>query len=74
MTTNFGQALRTLRNKRHLTEQQLADAVGLAKSTISMYECSCRLPSHKALERIADYFDVSMDYLFGREKGGKTNE
>ena len=66
MTTNFGQALRELRTERHLTEQQLADAVGLTKSTISMYESSCRLPSYGALERIADYFDVSMDYLFGR--------
>lgn len=66
MTTRFGQALRTLRNKRRLTEQQLADAVGLTKSTISMYESSCRLPSYGALERIADYFDVSMEYLFGR--------
>lgn len=74
MTTNFGEALLHLRRQRHLTQRQLAARLNIAESTISMYESSFRLPSYKALERIADYFDVSMDYLFGREKGGKTNE
>lgn len=61
----FGNRLRELRVEFGLTQKQLADALGLAFSTISMYERGIREPDFVTMEAIADYFNVSMDYLHG---------
>ncbi len=65
--SSFGAILRKLRKDDNLTQTQLANALGLAFSTISMYERSIREPDFETLEAIADYFNVSMDYLYGKE-------
>lgn len=61
----FGSILRELRKEQELTQQQLADNIGLSFSTISMYERGEREPDFETLETIADFFNVSMDYLHG---------
>lgn len=66
MATKFGQALRTLRHHNGDTQAQLAKRLSLSVTAISLYENGSRLPTYETLESIADYFDVSMDYLFGR--------
>ena len=66
MATKFGQALRRLRVRRKLTEEELADRLHITQSAISRFETGVREPSLSMLEDIADYFNVSMDYLFGR--------
>ena len=66
MSEKFGQALRRLRVRRKLTEEELADRLHITQSAISRFETGVREPSLLMLEDIADYFDVSMDYLFGR--------
>ncbi len=51
--THLSTRLRALRKEQHMTQQQLADALGLAKSTISMYETGQREPDYATLEALA---------------------
>lgn len=64
---NFGNRLKTLRIKKKLTQQQLADLLGLTKSVISAYENGLRYPAYDVLIKIARIFKVSTDYLLGVE-------
>lgn len=60
MTTNFPGALKQLRTKKGLTQAELAEALGVGKSTISMYEVGAREPDFEMLENIADFFNVDL--------------
>ena len=64
---NFGNRLKTLRIKKKLTQQQLADLLGLTKSVISAYENRLRYPAYDVLIKIARIFKVSTDFLLGVE-------
>lgn len=64
---NFGKRLKTLRIKKKLTQQQLADLLGLTKSVISAYENGLRYPAYDVLIKIARIFKVSTDFLLGVE-------
>ncbi|RKJ51439.1 XRE family transcriptional regulator [Butyricicoccus sp. 1XD8-22] len=64
----FGDKLKQLRVNSNLTQKQLGKLLDLAESTIGMYERNEREPDYKTLLKIADYFDVSLDSLFGRTK------
>ncbi len=59
----FAHKLKTLRLDNHLTQEELSKELGLAKSTIGMYEQGNRLPKYEILEAIADYFNVNMSTL-----------
>lgn len=61
----LGQRIRQLRQERHLTQIQLGQALNLAESTISLYESNHRAPDYHILLQIANYFEVSIDYLMG---------
>lgn len=63
----FQQNLRILRKNRNLTQKQLADALGISRSLISLYESGERVPSLKALLKISQYFGISNDELLGKE-------
>ena len=60
--------LRELRLNKGLTMKQVGLALGLAESTISLYETEKRQPDISTLGRLADFFEVSVDYLLGREE------
>jgi len=64
---NFGNRLKTLRIKKKLTQQQLADLLGLTKSVISAYENGLRYPAYDVLIKISRIFKVSTDFLLGVE-------
>lgn len=49
-----------------MSQQELADALGISKSSINMYERGERQPNFEVLETIADFFNVDIDYLLGR--------
>lgn len=66
MNRKFSDSLKTLREEHHLSQRQLADALGAAYSTIGMYESGQREPNYETLEIIADYFNVDMNYLLGK--------
>lgn len=63
----FPNVFKALRAKSGLTQQQMADKLGLSRSTIGMYENGEREPSFEILEHIADMFNVDMNYLIGRK-------
>ena len=63
---DFAKVLRLLRNEKGLSQQELADALGISKSAINMYERGERQPNFETLELIADYFNVDVDYILGR--------
>lgn len=62
----FANVLRLLRNEKNMSQQELADALGVSKSAVNMYERGERQPNFETLEVIADYFNVDTDYLLGR--------
>jgi transcriptional regulator with XRE-family HTH domain len=62
----FAQRLATLRRERKLSLQQLGDAIGKTNQAISLLEKGKGLPSFEVLCQLADYFDVSLDYITGR--------
>jgi transcriptional regulator with XRE-family HTH domain len=65
-TMTIGTRIRELRTVRGLTQKDLGKIAGVGTSMIGMYEINARKPSFDVLERIADYFSVSTDYLLGR--------
>jgi transcriptional regulator with XRE-family HTH domain len=65
---NFGNILKFLRNNRGLSQRELAKILNVAPSTLAMYELNKREPNYETLTKIADYFQVSTDYLLGRNK------
>lgn len=62
----FAQRLRSLRLKHDLTMQQLGAAVSSTKATIGNLENCNKQPSLLMVCALADYFNVSLDYLCGR--------
>lgn len=63
----FSERLKELRIKRGYSQYDLAKKLGVSKSTISMMEVGSRQPSIEMMEALCDFFNVSMDYLRGKE-------
>lgn len=59
--------IKSLRKAKKITQKQLGDVLGVAESTISMYESGNRQPDVDTMRKIADYFNVTIDYLIGGE-------
>ncbi|WP_324824299.1 helix-turn-helix transcriptional regulator [Sinanaerobacter sp. ZZT-01] len=62
----FSSRLKSLRNEKELTQQQLSSAIQISRSTIAGYEKKNKQPDYEKLCCLADFFDVSIDYLLGR--------
>ena len=58
--------LRYLRESVKLSQVKMAEVVGVKQSSLNRYELNQASPTFETLPRYADYFDVSMDYIFGR--------
>ena len=65
-STIFPDRLRKARDKRALSQSQLAEKAGLPPSSISHFESGARKPSFDNLRRLANALNVSTDYLIGR--------
>lgn len=63
-----GERIRRLREERGLTQLDLANILNISNVMLSRYENNKRYPDYKTLNRLADYFDVSTDYLLGRTR------
>lgn len=61
-----GKQIKSLREARGLTQRALAKQLGMAPSTLAMYEIGKREPDNDTLKKFADFFGVSTDYLLGR--------
>lgn len=62
----FKDMLKYLRRRENLSQLELAEKLGVSKSTISMYEVGKREPDFETLEMIADFFNVDMNFLLGK--------
>lgn len=65
--------LRLLRKINRMTQDDVADALGIPRSTYSGYEKGIRDAKYETLVAIANLFDVSIDYLLGRTDQPKEN-
>lgn len=63
----FGERLAELRKKQDLSQNELAKKLNISKSTLAMYETDKRQPNFETQTKIADFFEVSVDYLLGRQ-------
>jgi|GEM_PF-538063 len=74
MEDNFKDRLVFLRKDKGLTQDILAENLNVAKSTISMYEKGNRMPSYEMIEKIADFFNVDIDYLMAKSDVKRKEE
>lgn len=58
--------LKALRNEYRKTQQEMADMLGITRQGYAKYENGLGEPDNNTLTKLADYFDVSTDYLLGR--------
>ena len=66
MRRKFYEILFELRFDRDLSQKEIAEYLGITRSSYGMYENGVREPNISTLIKIADYFNVSLDYLLGR--------
>lgn len=65
MGENFNENLRAARERKHMTQKEVADSIGVAKSTYSLYESGNREPNVQTIKKIADTLGISADDLLG---------
>lgn len=68
----IGERVKLLRENANLTQIELAKVLKISNSTLSQYENGVRVPSDDIKIEIANYFDVSIDYLLGRTDNKKN--
>lgn len=62
---NFSDRLKQLRNEKGVLQRELADYLNVSRVTITQYENGSRSPDDETKKKIAEYFNVSLDYLMG---------
>lgn len=65
MGDKFNENLKMAREKKNMTQKEVADSIGVAKSTYSLYESGNREPNVQTIKKIADTLNVSADDLLG---------
>lgn len=60
------QRLKELRNNKNVTQNDVANFLGITRPAYTAYESGKREPDDKTKIKLADYFDVTVDYLLGR--------
>lgn len=71
---DFGNRLRVLLSDRNISQKNFAAEIGIAASTAGNYVNGVREPDYETLKRIAQYFQVSTDYLLGRKYDMATDD
>ena len=61
----IGEKLKRLRQKKKLTQTEFANKIGISRGTYAHYEINKRQPDYQTLIKIADFFNVSTDFLLG---------
>ena len=71
---SFNNKLRNLRVSNGITQKQLAKQINIQPNSVQRLEYGTAQPSQKTITAIADYFDVSIDYLVGRTNNSEINK
>lgn len=66
--------IRKLRERNNITREAFAQKIGVTYAAMSKYETGKRQPDYETLQKIADYFEVSADYLLGREEKPRQSD
>ncbi len=69
----FAERLKKLRKENNMSQQKLADLIGLGQSAIAMWEKGKNSPEYESLIKIADIFNVSIDYLAGQKSSRSSH-
>lgn len=69
----FKDRLIHLRKSKNVTQKQIAQSIGISDLGYQRYEYGTREPAFRILIALADYFDVSIDYLVGRTDNPEVN-
>lgn len=64
---NMKTIFRDLRKEKSLTQMELAKILNIDQTTVSKWEVGKAIPDYDTLQRLADFYNVSVDYLLGRE-------
>ena len=65
----FGRTLKELRTEKRLSQRKFGELLGVCNQTISFWESGSREPDMDTLLMIADFFDVSVDFILENERG-----
>jgi len=63
----FSETLKKLRNEKNISQKKLAEALFISQQAIAKWETDKASPNPEMITKIADYFNVSADYLLGKE-------
>ncbi|MBC2456165.1 MULTISPECIES: helix-turn-helix domain-containing protein [Clostridium] len=69
----LGDNLKILREEKNLTQAAIAKILNISPSTIGMWEQNRRSPDNDSLKKLADFFDVTIDFLLGKSAYRKFN-
>ena len=69
----FKDRMKLLREEANLTQDELAQKLEITKAAISNYETGRRKPDYELLEKIGDFFNVDLLYLFGKQDKKKAD-
>ena len=72
MGDKFNENLKVAREKRGLSQKEVAESIGVAKSTYSLYESGNREPNVQTIKKISDLLSVSADDLLGIDEDEQT--
>lgn len=69
----IGLRLKYLREKNDFSQKRVAESLGISNVQLSRYESGDRKPDPETLAQLADFYDVSIDYIIGRTNNTKNN-
>ncbi|QNU68106.1 helix-turn-helix transcriptional regulator [Ruminiclostridium herbifermentans] len=68
----LGKRIKKLREKNNLNQLEFSKILNISNTTLSQYEAGNRTPNDEIKEKVADYFNVSVDYLLGRTENSNS--
>lgn len=71
---DLGSRLKELRIEKNYEQKRISEEFSLSRGTYSLYESNQRRPSYEILVKFADYYNVSVDYLLGRDDSRTVTE
>jgi len=66
MAATLGSRIRLLREEKGLKQKEIGSIIGVKESCVGKYEYDQRRPTPDTINKLADYFQVSSDFLLGR--------
>lgn len=74
MSKSFSENFKSMRKQRGLTQEQIAETLGVSCQAVSKWETNSSYPDISLLPIIADHFGVSVDYLIGHDTSKQIEE